>query len=102
MQAGLPNDEVIEKLVQNYIEECDKIVPGYAKAPENSFAAHLKEIRLMLLANTLFFISLMMKQQESIVPAMVFDAKKQMVTISLILTILLIFTLILAICRFYS
>lgn len=95
MPAALSDETVITNLVKMYIEECDKIVPGYSKAPENSLAAHLNELRLMLLANTLFFISLMMKQQESIIPTMVFDAKKQMVTI-LVLTFkyILIFILI--------
>lgn len=78
-------DDVIEKLVKLYIEEIDKLVPGYSKQPENSFVKHLNEIRLMLLANNLFFISLMMKQQSSIVSSIPFDPKIQMQFVDLVL-----------------
>lgn len=76
-----PEDSVMEELVGFYIEACERFVPGYASKEGNSVEQHLKEARVMVLANKLFFTSFMMQFTESIVPDIPFDHKKHMVSL---------------------
>lgn len=74
----LPTEATVEELTRLYIEECDKVVPGYSQQEGNSLTQHLQEVRLMFLANSMYFLAVMISQQESIIPSMPFDAEKQM------------------------
>ena len=79
----IPNDDIICDLLQMYINECDRLVPGYSIKPTNSLSAHLKETKIMLLAVQMLFFALIMKQTDAIIPTLPFDRKKHTVTIYL-------------------
>lgn len=70
---------MVEELTKLYIEECDKIMPNYSTQKGNSLDEHLREVRLMFLANSMYFIAVMIQQQTSIIPTLPFDPEQQMV-----------------------
>src|SRR5699024_5314164 len=69
----LPKDEAIETFVRYYLEECDRIQPGYSVKPENSVARMVKEIKFYFLMHMMLFIGFFLKQKESFVDAIPFD-----------------------------
>lgn len=71
---------MVEDLTKLYIEECDKIIPNYSQQKENSLEKHLQEVRVMFLANSMYFIAVMIQQQTSIIPTLPFDPEQQMVS----------------------
>lgn len=79
-KQGLPTDDVLEMFAQMYIEECNKILPGYADKPENSLPTVVKEIKIMNLVYYLFSLSFTMKSKQNLVDAIPFDAKANMVS----------------------
>ena len=76
-----PDEQEMCQLVQQYIDAVDQLIPGYSKKVQNSLAAHLKEVKIMFLVNAMFFITLMIRQRDTIITAIPFDAKKNMVMI---------------------
>lgn len=80
-KQGLPEDDVLEMFAKLYIEECNKVVPGYADKPENTVPILVKEIKVMNMALYLFFVAFMMKSKSNLVDAIPFDAKANMVSL---------------------
>lgn len=78
-KKGLPADEVLEMFAQLYIEECSKIVPNYADKPENTLNTVVKEIKVMHMVLYMFYLSFMMKSKQSLIAAIPFDPKANMV-----------------------
>lgn len=80
LDAEVLSNEELSIFLKLYIAECDKLKPGYSSFPENSLETHIKETKVMFLVNFMFFLSMMIKSQDSIIPTIPFDAKKKMVS----------------------
>lgn len=78
---GLPPDEIIQQLAQLYIEECDKISPGYSSKLANSPEIIVREIKLFNARFFIFLLSFFMKNQESYNSNSEFDSRENMVSI---------------------
>ncbi|KAJ6215424.1 hypothetical protein RDWZM_009924 [Blomia tropicalis] len=78
VSVNIPSDEMIASIIQMYIEECDRLVPGYSQQIGNSLDEHVRQCKVMILVNQMFFTTLIAKQRESVIPSIPFDAKQQM------------------------
>ena len=76
---GMPDENVIEHYVGLYIEACDQLVPGYAGRKENALEVIVREVKLYILANILFFVSTSIRQEEAIIEALPFNPFIKMV-----------------------
>jgi len=76
---GMPDDRVIENYVRLYVGACEQLVPGYVDQPENRVSSIVREVKLFILVNFMFFISLSIKQEESIIEAVPFNPLIKMV-----------------------
>lgn len=81
ISSEIPTDDELTVFLKLYIEQCDILIPGYSSDNNNSLKVHIKETKIMILANFMFFLAVMVKTTESIIPAIKFDAKKKMVSV---------------------
>ena len=79
----MPPDEVIENFVALYIEGCKKLDPKYSTRPQNNFKTILRETKLFLLLNVMFFIAMSIKQEEVIIKAIPFNPLIKMVSLNI-------------------
>ena len=72
----VPNKEIIMNVINIYISHCERLNPGYASKPQNQPDVIYKEVRVYFLLVYIFFLSIMVKTEESIIPNMPFDRKQ--------------------------
>ena len=93
MASPPPTDETLQEYVRLYIEACEEVVPGYSKLEINSFEQHLKEARLMVLANKLFLVAFLIGQREALIATVPLDRKKNLVRIGIFYCYIILYTL---------
>lgn len=76
----LPDDEVLKKFAEFYLEGMDMIEPGYSTLDVNSVQHLIKEIKVYTLANLMFFVAFMLNQSESLMESVPFEREKQLVS----------------------
>lgn len=79
----LPNDSILKNFIKNYIECFEKHNPGYSKNPKNNINEILKEVKLYTLLYLMYIMSAMLSTKESIIGAIPFDRKTNLVCIEL-------------------
>lgn len=77
---AMPSDDVLQYVISLYVDECDKIVPGYSNQPENAVSVIIKEVKIFQLLHSMFFIGFMMQSTDSFIASVPFDAKAFMVS----------------------
>ncbi|KAI2802684.1 hypothetical protein BLOT_010143 [Blomia tropicalis] len=74
----LPDDDVFINFASLYVDEAERQSPGYRTKPENQISVIVREIKLFILVNFMFFLSFMIKQEEPLIAHMPYDVKTQM------------------------
>lgn len=77
----LPEDSVLENFIKMYIDCFEKLKPGYSSNLENDLSKILKEVKLYTLLYLLYVMSAMLNTTESIIGAIPFDRKTNLVSI---------------------
>ena len=82
MPTLLPPQEAVEQFCRYYLEAFDRLVPGYSSKPENSLDRVVKEAKLFYAVQNMFFMTSMIRKEDSIIPSIPFDPKTKMVSLN--------------------
>ncbi|KAJ6220429.1 hypothetical protein RDWZM_006241 [Blomia tropicalis] len=77
---GMPDDLVMEQFIAQYREAFDKIDPGYLNRKENCPKSILRETKICLLYNFLFWTVFFLFENETIIKGLPFDRKRNYVS----------------------
>lgn len=64
------SDDIIKAFVQYYVDEMDKLEPGYAHNPKNSVDNITKEVKAYILFYIFFFLSFFLSKEGSFISTM--------------------------------
>ena len=76
----IPEDNAIDYVCKIYLEEFDKIQPGYSTKKENSLKQLSKEIKVNVMRRCLFLISWFAEKDKSFPDAIPYDYKANLVS----------------------
>lgn len=76
----MPEPEVIQRFARFYLEGCDLVQPGYSTKPDNKLADVVRDIKLGLLFNCIFFIGLILVTRETVIESVPINIHEQLVS----------------------
>lgn len=77
---ALPDDNILKQFIQLYIDECEKLFPGYSNKQINSIEKILHETKLCKLVSLLFWTAFFIYHKENVIKAIPIDMKANFVS----------------------